>query len=183
MSGLEDWIKQNPNDLQKVCKYFKELAEARMKADSEKIKIQKYYVAKSNGDPAKFVKSFSSKTELLIVEGDSALGSARNSRNKECQAIFPIRGKIPNALDKPASTFLANAEISALIQIITNGTMKIGKSFNIDDCPWQYIIFCADADPDGGHIDSLLLYFIMMYMPALIKAGRVCSTIVCCDCW
>lgn len=173
VKGLEDWIKQNPNDLQKLCKYLKELAEARLKSESEKVKIQKNYVARSNGDPQKFVKSLGTKTELLIVEGDSALGSARNSVNKECQAIFPIKGKIPNALDKSPAIFLANEEVSALVQIITNGTMKIGKSFNIDDCPWEYIIFCADADPDGKHINSLLLYFIMVYMPALIKAGRV----------
>ncbi len=173
IEGLEGWTKQNPNDLQRLCKYFKDLAEIRMKSDSEKVKIQKNYVARSNGNPAKFVESLSTKTELLIVEGDSALGSARNSVNKDCQAIFPIRGKIPNALETPKQKFFGNEEIQALIQIITNGTMRVGKAFNIDDCPWEYIIFCADADPDGCHIDSLLLYFIMSYMPALIKAGRV----------
>ncbi len=173
MTGLETWIKQNPNDLQKLCKYFKDLAEVRLKSETEKIKIQKNYGTRSNGDPAKFVKSLGTKTELLIVEGDSALGPARNSRDKDTQAIFPIRGKLPNALDTTKAKFFENTEVQAIIQLVTNGTMKVGKAFNIDDCPWEYIIFCADADPDGGHIDSLLLYFFMMYMPALIRAGRV----------
>lgn len=173
MDGLNDWIKQNPNDLQKLCKYFKDLAEVRLKGENERVNIQKNYAKRANGDPAKFVRSLKTKTELIIVEGDSALGTTRNGVNKDCQAIFPIRGKLPNALETTKAKFLGNEEVSALIQIITNGSMKVGKSFNIDDCPWEYIIFCADADPDGCHIDSLLLYFIMMYMPALITAGRV----------
>ena len=173
ISELDQWAKQNPNDLQKLCKYFKEVAEVRLKSDTERVKITKTYTAKNNGDPAKFVPSFVSKTELLIVEGDSALGSARNSRNKDFQAIFPIRGKIPNALEKSRADMMKNEEIQALIQIITNNTMKVGKEFRLEDCPWEYIIFCADADPDGGHINSLLLYFIMVYFPALILAGRV----------
>lgn len=173
LEGLENWSKQNPNDLQRLCKYLKDLAEIRLKSETEKVKVQKTYTARSNGDPEKYAKSLKTKTELIIMEGLSAIGSARNSRNKDHQAIYPIQGKIPNALDTPRDKFITNPEISALISIITNGTLKIGKAFNIDDCPWQYIIFCADADPDGAHINSLLLYFIMMYMPALIKAGRV----------
>lgn len=173
MDGLNDWVKQNPNDLQKLCKCFKDIAEVRLKSETERVNIQKNYVKRSNGDPAKFVRSLKTKTELIIVEGDSALGTTRNGVNKDHQAIFPIRGKLPNALETTKAKFLANEEVAALIQIITNGTMKVGRAFNIDDCPWQYIIFCADADPDGCHIDSLLLYFIMMYMPALITAGRI----------
>lgn len=173
ISGLDQWIKQNPNDLQKLCKFFKDVAEVRLKSEEGKVKVQRNYEAKVNGDPAKFLPSYGTKTELLIVEGDSALGSARNSRNKNCQAIFPIRGKVPNALDTPKEKFLKNAEISAIIQIVSNNTLKYGKNFDPKDCPWEYIIFGADADPDGAHINSLLLYFFALYFPTLVEAGRV----------
>lgn len=173
VTGLDQWIKTNPNDLQKLCKFFKEMAEIRLKSETEKVKVTRNYEAKVNGDPAKFLPSYGTKTELLIVEGDSALGSARNSRNKNCQAIFPIRGKIPNALDTPKKKFLDNAEISAIIQIVSNNTLKYGRALDPKDCPWEYIIFGADADPDGGHIDSLLLYFFALYFPTLVEAGRV----------
>ena len=173
IEGLEQWSKQNPTDLQKLCKYFKDMAEARLKTDTEKIKVQKNYAARANGLPEKYVDALTKRTELLIVEGDSALGSARNSRNQHYQALFPIRGKIPNALDTPRDKFLKNTEVQAIIQLCTNGTMKIRDKFELSNCPFEYIIFCADADPDGGHIDSLLLYFFAMYMPELITAGRV----------
>lgn len=173
MTGLDEWIKNNPSDLQKLCKFYKEIAEIRLKSETEKVKVQRNYEAKVNGDPAKFLPSYGTKTELLIVEGDSALGSARNSRNKNCQAVFPIRGKIPNALDTPKEKFVKNMEISAIIQIVSNNTLKYGRSFDPKDCPWEYIIFGADADPDGAHIDSLLLYFFALYFPTLVEAGRV----------
>lgn len=173
MTYLNEWIKTNPNDLQKLCKYFRDIAEVRIKSDEGKVNLTKKYTqsALSGGMPAKYVKP-NGKTglELFIVEGDSALGSARNSRNKQFQGVFPIRGKIPNAFSTDRNKFLSNAEIAGILTIIGAG---YGKNFNIENCKWDKIILAADADPDGAHIRSLLLRFFLLYCPGLIQAGKL----------
>ena len=86
------------------------------------------------------------------------------------QGIFPIRGKLPNAFKESRAKFLANNEIASIITIIGAG---YGKNFDISKCKFDKVIFLADADPDGSHIDTLLLRFFIVYMPELIAAGRV----------
>lgn len=170
--SLDEWAKTSPGDLQKVCKYIKEIAEIRAKSDDSKIKLSNNYEQSAlTGKPKKYVAPSGNKNlELIIVEGDSALGSAKNSRDVKCQGIFPIRGKIPNAFKTVKSKFLANQEIASIITIIGGG---YGKNFDINKVKFDKIIFLADADPDGSHIDSLLLRFFIMYMPELIQAGKV----------
>lgn len=173
ISSLEQWSKENPNDLQKVCKYYKEIAEIRVKSDENKIKLSSNYKASSlsGGMPSKFVKPSGYKNlELVIVEGDSALGSARYSRCAQRQGLFPIRGKIPNAFNTTKASFLSNEEISSIITIIGGG---YGKTFDISKVKWEKIIFMADADPDGSHINALLLKFFILYLPEMIIAGKV----------
>ena len=170
--SLEEWSKTSPGDLQKVCKYIKEIAEIRAKSDDSKIKLSNNYEASAlTGKPKKYVAPSGNKNlELIIVEGDSALGSTKNSRDVAKQGIFPIRGKIPNAFKTPKAKFLANQEIASIITIIGGG---YGKNFDLSKVKFDKIIFLADADPDGSHIDSLLLRFFIMYMPELITAGKV----------
>lgn len=170
--SLEEWSKTSPGDLQKICKYIKEIAEIRSKSDDSKIKLANHYEASAlTGKPKKYVPASGHKNlELIIVEGDSALGSAKNSRDYRCQALYPIKGKIPNAFKTSKTTFLSNQEIASIITIIGCG---YGKNFDISKCKFDKIIFLADADPDGSHIDSLLLRFFLMYMPELIIAGKV----------
>lgn len=170
--SLEEWAKTSPGDLQKVCKCIKEIAEIRAKSDDSKIKLSNNYEASSlTGKPKKYVAPSGNKElELIIVEGDSALGSAKNSRDSSKQGIFPIRGKVPNAMKTAKATFLANQEIASIITIIGGG---YGKNFDLSKVKFDKIIFLADADPDGAHIDSLLLRFFLMYMPELIMAGKV----------
>lgn len=170
--SLEEWSKTSPGDLQKVCKYIKEIAEIRSKSDDSKIKLSNNYEASAlTGKPKKYVAPSGNKNlELIIVEGDSALGSAKNSRDVYRQGLFPIRGKIPNAFKTTKAVFLANQEISSIITIIGGG---YGKNFDISKVKFEKIIFLADADPDGAHIASLLLRFFLVYMPDLISAGRV----------
>lgn len=147
IKSLEDWSKMSPGDLQKVCKYIKEIAEIRMKSDDSKIKLSNNYEASAlTGKPKKYVAPSGNKElELIIVEGDSALGSAKNSRDVSRQGIFPIRGKIPNAFKESKAKFLANNEIASIITIIGGG---YGKNFNINKVKFDKIIFLADADPD-----------------------------------
>ena len=170
--SLDAWSKSNPNDLQKVCKFIKEIATIRIKSDDSKIKLSNNYEASAlTGKPKKYVAPSGNKNlELVIVEGDSALGSAKNSRDVSSQGIFPIRGKVPNAFKCSKSSFLSNQEIASIITIIGGG---YGKNFDISKVKFDKIIFLADADPDGAHISTLLLRFFLMYMPELISAGKV----------
>ena len=170
--SLEEWSKNNPGDLQKICKYLKEIAEIRSKSDDSKIKLSNNYEASAiTGKPKKYIPPSGNKNlELIIVEGDSALGSVKNSRDSKVQGIFPIRGKLPNAFKESRAKFLANNEIASIITIIGAG---YGKNFDISKCKFDKVIFLADADPDGSHIDTLLLRFFIVYMPELIAAGRV----------
>lgn len=172
VESLGEWAKANPQDLQKVCKYLKDIAEIRVKSEEGKDKIKTTYTSsKLTGLPRKYVKPTGKKgLEFIIVEGDSAIGSARNSRNRERQGLFPIRGKLPNAFTTPRQKFLSNEEVQGIISIIGGG---YGKNFDINKVAWERIIFMTDADPDGKHIRVLLLKFILIYMRPLVEAGRV----------
>ena len=110
------------------------------------------------------------RTELYIVEGDSALGTAKAARNSEFQAILPIRGKILNVQKASLSQMLENAECASIIQVIGAGS---GKSFELDQARYGRIILMSDADVDGAHIRCLLLTLLSRYMRPLIEAGRV----------
>ena len=175
---LTTWAKENPNDLQRLCKYYKDVAELRMKSDESKVKLsQKYEANKVTGLPRKFIKPTgkpSDKLELIIVEGDSAAGSIKNYRDNVRQGLFPIRGKITNAFAKTASEFLKNEEVGAILTIIGCG---YGKNFDITKCKWDKIIIGADADPDGSHIRALFLKFMLLYCTPLIEAGKFYSLV------
>jgi DNA gyrase subunit B len=110
------------------------------------------------------------RTELYIVEGDSALGTAKAARNSEFQAILPIRGKILNVQKASLSQMLENNECASIIQVIGAGS---GRSFTLDDARYGRIILMSDADVDGAHIRCLLLTLLSRYMRPLIEAGRV----------
>lgn len=169
---LDEWFKENPKDLEKVCKYLKEVAEIRLKSDKEKIRISNKYVSSPlGGMPAKFVKPTGNKDlELWICEGDSASGHLENFRNNKTQGYFPIRGKIPNAFSTTKDKFLANQEIASMITIIGGG---YGKNFDVSKVKWKYIVIASDADADGFHIATLFMYFFLLYMPGLIESGKV----------
>ena len=171
-NGLNEWIKANSNDLNKLCKYFKDIADARMKADKEKIKISKNFKSSAFSNlPSKYVKPSGKKDlELWICEGDSAAGTLRNNRDTIHQGYFPIRGKIPNAMATTKTEFLNNQEISGIITLIGAG---YGSNFDISKIRFKKIIIATDADADGEHISSLFIRFFIMYMPGLIEAGYV----------
>jgi len=172
INGLNEWSKTHANDLQKLCKYFKEIIEIRMRQDKEKVKLSTKFEASSiSGLPAKYLKPNGRRNcELVIVEGDSAFGSARNVRDQAIQGIFPIRGKIPNVFEKSRADVLANAEIAGILTIIGGG---YGRNFDLDKCKVDRVIIMADADPDGAHIRTLVLRFLAMYCKPLVMAGRV----------
>lgn len=173
MRGLDQWSKANPQDLARLSKYFKDIADIRMKAEGAKAKIvTKYQQNSLTGLPAKYAKPTERDDELIIVEGDSAGGSAKVGRDVTCQGIFPIRGKIPSAYEKTPQDFWNNAETQGIARIILNKDYTRNFDAN-EDVKWKKIIFMADADVDGAHISTLLLRFFIRYMPQMIEAGKI----------
>ena len=114
------------------------------------------------------------KSELFIVEGDSALGTAKLARSSDYQALLPIRGKILNVQKASVSDMLKNAECAAIIQVIGAGS---GRSFDLDAARYGKVIIMTDADVDGAHIRTLLLTLFFRYMRPLVEAGRVYAAV------
>lgn len=114
------------------------------------------------------------RSELFIVEGDSALGTAKLARNSEFQALLPIRGKILNVQKSSVSDMLKNAECGAIIQVIGAGS---GRTFDIEAARYGKIVLLVDADVDGAHIRCLLLTLFQRYMRPMVEAGRVFAAV------
>ena len=127
--------------------------------------------------PAKLIDCRSknvAETELFIVEGDSALGTARPARDSEFQALLPIRGKILNVQKASVAEMLSNAECGAIIKVIGAGS---GRDFDIDSSRYGKVILMSDADVDGAHIRTLLLTLFFRYMRPMLEAGRVYAAV------
>ena len=114
------------------------------------------------------------RSELFIVEGDSALGTAKSARDSEFQALLPIRGKILNVQKASVGDMLKNSECASIIQVVGAGS---GRSFDLDAVRYGKIIFMADADSDGAHIRCLLATLFFRYMRPLVDAGRVFTAV------
>src|SRR5690606_6643256 len=114
------------------------------------------------------------KSELFIVEGDSALGTAKLARQSDFQALLPIRGKILNVQRASVTDMLHNAECASIIQVIGAGS---GRTFDIDAARYGKVILMTDADVDGAHIRTLLLPLFFRYMRPLVDEGRVYAAV------
>jgi DNA gyrase subunit B len=130
----------------------------------------------SSALPAKLAdcRTADDRSELFIVEGDSALGTAKLARNSEFQALLPIRGKILNVQKSSLADMLKNAECASIIQVIGAGS---GANFDLDAARYQRVIFMADADVDGAHIRTLLLTLFHRYLRPMLDAGRVFAAV------
>ncbi|MDD9208152.1 DNA topoisomerase IV subunit B [Georgenia sp. 10Sc9-8] len=114
------------------------------------------------------------RSELFIVEGDSALGTAKLARNSEFQALLPIRGKILNVQKAAPADILRNAEVASIIQVLGAGS---GRTFDLDAARYGKVVLMTDADVDGAHIRTLLLTLFFRYMRPMVEAGRVFAAV------
>ena len=171
--AFELWLNQHPDEGRRIVDLAIEQAMARL------ARGKKFERKKGSGVatlPGKLVDCASDDTlrnELFLVEGDSAGGSAKEARNKETQAVLPLRGKVLNTMSKDARTVLANKELQAIATAI--GVDPHGPEDQPDLSGLRYgkVVVMTDADVDGGHIQALLLTFFFMHAPRLVEFGRL----------
>jgi len=152
-------------------------AKARIAAREHRDNQRRKSALESSALPAKLLDCRSDdvdRSELFIVEGDSALGTAKFARNSEFQALLPIRGKILNVQKASVSDMLKNAECAAIIQVVGAGS---GRTFDLEAARYGKVILMADADVDGAHIRCLLLTLFHRYMRPMVEAGRVFAAV------
>ncbi|MDH3729666.1 MAG: DNA topoisomerase (ATP-hydrolyzing) subunit B [Acidimicrobiia bacterium] len=170
---LPEWLERHPGDARRIVDKCATAARARLAARAARDLTRRKSLLESSGLPGKLADCSSrdpSESEIFIVEGDSAGGSAKQARNSEFQAILPIRGKIINVEKNRLTRVLQNTEIQALITAI--GT-SIGEEFDISKARYHKVVILTDADVDGAHIRTLLMTFFYRHMKPLIEAGFV----------
>jgi DNA gyrase subunit B len=159
--------------LEKIVNEMKSRVTARLHKETQRRKT----ALESSTLPAKLIDCRTddvTRSELFIVEGDSALGTARHARSSEFQALLPIRGKILNVQKASVGDMLSNAECAALIQVVGAGS---GRSFDIEAARYGRVILMTDADVDGAHIRTLLLTLFFRYMRPMVEEGRVYAAV------
>jgi topoisomerase-4 subunit B len=170
---FELWLNQHPDEGKKIVELAIEQALARLS------KGKKFERKKSSGVatlPGKLVDCASddtSRNEMFMVEGDSAGGSAKEARNKETQAVLPLRGKVLNTMSKDSRTVLANKELQAIATAIGVDPHGPDEEPDLTGIRYGKVIIMTDADVDGGHIQALLLTFFFMHAPKLVETGHI----------
>ena len=170
---LSDWFERNPAQGKDVVRKCVQASQARIAARKAREQTRRKGLLESGGMPGK-LKDCQSKdaalSEIFLVEGDSAGGSAVSGRNPETQAILPLRGKILNVEKARLDRALGNTEIQGMITAFGAG---IGEDFDVEKVRYHKIVLMADADVDGQHITTLLLTLLFRYMRPLIEKGYV----------
>jgi len=171
--ALGDFFEENPNIARKIVSRVLDAAKARLAAKKAKELVRRKNAFSLGGLPGKLTDCSNKKsenTEIYIVEGDSAGGTVKQARDREIQAVLPLRGKILNVEKTSLSKTLSVEHIMDMITAIGTG---VGEQFNLEKLRYNKIILMADADVDGEHIKTLLLTFFFRFMPKLIENGNI----------
>ncbi len=172
-SALSEFFEENPNVARKIVSKAEAASKARMAAKKAKDLVRRKNAFSLGGLPGKLADCSNKKsdnTELYIVEGESAGGSAKMARDKETQAILPLRGKILNVEKSNPVKSLSSEEIANMITAIGTG---VGEQFDLERLRYSKVVIMSDADVDGEHIKTLLLTFFFRFMPKLIENGNI----------
>jgi topoisomerase-4 subunit B len=169
---LDHWLSGDSDQGQKLLEFIQERTEQRLNRKKQKETSRKSVTQRLRlpGKLADCTRSTSNGTEIFLVEGDSAGGSAKQARFRETQAILPLRGKILNVASATTDKIRANNEISDMLQALGCGT---GKHYKEEDLRYEKVIIMCDADVDGAHIASLLMTFFYQELPQLIDQGHL----------
>jgi len=170
--AFDHWLASNPKQAGTLLDWVVERSEERQRRRKEK-EVSRQRATRKLRLPGKLADCSNANrqgTEIFLVEGDSAGGSAKQARNRATQAILPLRGKILNVASAARDKILANQEIADITQALGAG---LGSKFDLENLRYEKVIIMTDADVDGAHIAALLITFFHQEMPELIKQGRL----------
>jgi len=171
--AFELWLNEHAEEGKKIVELAIEQAMARL-AKGKKVERKKSSgIATLPGKLVDCASGDTARNELFLVEGDSAGGSAKEARDKETQALLPLRGKVLNTMSKDSRTVLANKELQAIATAIGVDPHALDEKADLSGVRYGKVIVMTDADVDGGHIQALLLTFFFMHAPRLVERGHV----------